>query len=225
MDPAGATAGTAGSAPGGGATGREKVGAAEAVCTAGAALPETAMGGGVDAATMGGATMAGAALPATAMGAPAVGGRSLLATGAADGAALALGGKSLAVGGAAMAAATWGLIGAAAPGAGAEGSVPARRASPLYWAWAPAVFSEEATSRSVSGGGGALGIPARSGVVEALSSERSPVGSRSAMVWQPASPATSTAIMPNRAKGRANPVRMSTFPPDTPRPKPARLPA
>src|SRR6185295_12515120 len=101
---------------------------------------------------------------------------------------------------------------------------PARKASALYWAWAPAAVTcwvAFAWAR-VSGAGGRAGILARSGVVVLASASacwllsvgnwlsgtlsslpNKPVGSRSDMVWQPAVPAARPSASTVMAKGRA----------------------
>jgi hypothetical protein len=168
--------------------------------------------GGGDA--MGGAAEGGAE-PAVGGASPAVGGTSL-----------AEGGASPAVGGADATLARACLVAAVsvATGGGAAASVPARKASPLYWAWAPAAVTcwVVAAWALVLGAGGRVGMLARSGVVVLASAcaccvlsvgncvsgtlsppPSRPVGSRSDMVWQPAVPAASAIASTVTAKGRA----------------------
>ena len=106
----------------------------------------------------------------------------------------------------------------AAPGGGAEVSVPARKASALYWVWAPVAASELATSRWSSVVGGADGSEARSGEAAALlvsgaevSPPSRPVGSRLARVSQAPRLAVRPVMIANRASERANLVVMPEF--------------
>ena len=202
------TAGTAGSAPGGGAIAAARVTGGAAAGAGSDAVTGAAEGGAAAGSVPArralearlGATAATAAF-GEAVGAAAVGGASL-AVGAA-----ALGGAvSLAVGGASLAAsAARAALASTAAGGGAAASVPARRASALYWAWAPAAATcwVVLAWAAVSVTGGRVGMLARSGVVVAasacacwalsvgnwvsagvVSSLSRPVGSRSAMVEQ-----------------------------------------
>jgi hypothetical protein len=154
---------------------------------------------------------------------------------------LALGGKSLAEGGASLAVggaftlakACLVALASVATGGGAAASVPARNASALYWAWAPAAATCWAVFAwaAVLGTGGRAGMLAKSGVVVLASASAccalsvgnwlsgtlsslpsKPVGSRSDMVWHPAVPIARPSASIVMAKGRAYFLLMSKLP-------------
>ena len=159
------------------------------------------------------------------------GGASFAVGGAALGGAAR--GGAAALGGAALATACLAALASVALGGGAAASVPARSASALYWAWAPAAVTcwVVLAWAAVFGAAGRVGIAARSGVVVAASaaacwvlsvgnwvsgagesSPIRPVGSRSAMVWQPDMPTASVSASVAIVKGRAEILIMPKLP-------------